>query len=79
MNAERLARILQGARVSDIRTLLNLLADQKFDGNITLHFRGGLPRKVELGRPVEIEILSAGIPGPLDKPKQEAAHSATMR
>lgn len=49
-----LSRIEQ---VSDPQDIFDLARQQKFDGPVTFHFQGGVPRAVEAGRPVHIPIV----------------------
>jgi hypothetical protein len=37
--------------------LLERLYADKFQGPVTLHFAGGLPRRVEFPRPVQVDLL----------------------
>lgn len=34
----------------------DLLRQSKFDGPVTVHFRGGIPMRLEVGRPVSVEL-----------------------
>ena len=40
----------------NLRRLLSLLKQAKFDGGVTLNFRGGRLQSAELGRPIQVEL-----------------------
>ena len=33
-----------------------LLRQARFDGSVVVHWRGGIPRRIEVGRPVTVEL-----------------------
>lgn len=38
----------------------DLLRQARFDGPVTVHWRDGIPRKIELGKPVTVELKEDG-------------------
>lgn len=44
-----------------------LLRQAKFDGPVTVHWRGGVPRRIELGKPLTVDLAppaSGGVTPP---------------
>lgn len=52
-----LARIEQ---VSDVQEIVKLAGQMHYDGAVTVHFQNGVPKRVEVGRPVQIQVSSLG-------------------
>jgi hypothetical protein len=63
----------------NLRRILSLLKQARFDGSITLHFRGGRPHTAELGRPIQIELQpeADGDPLPRLTSAQPSMHTPT--
>ena len=40
----------------NLRRILSLLKQARFDGGVTLNFRGGRLQSAELGRPIQVEL-----------------------
>lgn len=43
------------ARLSEV---MDEARQTKFDGTLTIHYRGGVPRRVEAGRPDQVELVA---------------------
>lgn len=46
----------KGAGPISFKYAEDLLRQAKFDGPVTVHWRGGIPRRIEVGRPVSVEL-----------------------
>ncbi len=68
MIASLLARLSRLGRPFSEREIFDLARQYKYDGSITFHFKGGIPKRFEAGRPVQGEIA-------LDKPASSSAPS----
>lgn len=49
-----------------LRFAEDLLRQAKFNGPITVHYRDGIPQKLELGRPVVVALSPPAAQEPLD-------------
>lgn len=53
--------------------LLEKVYEKGYTGPVTIHFKHGRPRLVEIGPPIQIPIGGPGLPGGLDKTVAPAA------
>jgi hypothetical protein len=73
--ADRFLRLFAGVATASLDAFLDLARAQRFDGSITIHFRGGEPVLLEAANPTRIQLSN----GTVDKPLTSVAHSTTMR
>ena len=60
---DRLLQELEALNVTDlgVSTILDLARQMKYDGSVVVHFRAGMPRVIELGRPIRVELNGADV------------------
>lgn len=49
-----------GAAPISYKHVEDLLRQAKFDGSVTVHWRGGIPRRIEAGKPIAIDLKAEG-------------------
>ncbi len=60
---EILRRYAGGAPPPSLQHVEDLLRQAKFDGPVTVHYRCGIPRRIEAGKPVTLELSEGDLTG----------------
>ena len=63
---DTLTRWMRQGRTASIPEVLVRAAVARYDGQIVIHFRGGIPMKIEAGRPASLELDPPSTPSPAD-------------
>lgn len=54
-----------------LRYVADLLRQERFTGPVTFHYVGGIPRRIEAGRPLTVELA----PAPVDSSLRETSEN----
>jgi hypothetical protein len=59
----------------DLRVLEAVIRKEKLTGSLTLHYQNGEPKRLEAGKPIQVDVESA----PVEPVASSAAQSLTFR
>ncbi len=58
----------------DLRLLDTVIRQERYTGSLTLHYRSGLPKLLEAGKPIVVEVESPDAPADSSAPARPASY-----